>query len=425
MRLLFSSFKTFSALVCILLSFNSCFRDTCKETYEYIVYTPVYMQADEMRASVQTLPPTMLINPGKIYYKAPYLFVNELNRGIHIFDNSNPASPVNISFINIPGCQDMAVKGNILYADCSVDLLAFDISNPASVLLSSRLENVFPNGLGNDAFVADTLKGIVVNWTEKDTSIERECNNFNSWWEGDDFFIMANSFDGGSLENNAAAPGAGVAGSTAQFAISNDYLYCLVDGAMNLYNITNAAMPVAEGTVNMSWNVETIFPYGNYIFIGSTTGVQIFDNTNPASPAYISSFIHLTVCDPVVVSGNYAYSTLRSTNTCQGILNELDIIDISNIENPVLASSYQLNSPYGLGIDGSNLFICDGSDGVKYYNASDIHDLELKQTLSIEDSYDVIPLNGLLIITAADGIHQYDYSSGTLHPLSVISRLGS
>jgi hypothetical protein len=30
---------------------------------------------------------------GKIYFKDSYIFVNEVNKGIHVIDNSIPASP--------------------------------------------------------------------------------------------------------------------------------------------------------------------------------------------------------------------------------------------------------------------------------------------------------------------------------------------
>jgi prepilin-type processing-associated H-X9-DG protein len=40
----------------------------------------------------------------------------------------------------------MAVKGNILYADSHVDLVAFDISNPASIHEVGRVENIFLPG---------------------------------------------------------------------------------------------------------------------------------------------------------------------------------------------------------------------------------------------------------------------------------------
>ena len=59
-----------------------------------------------------------------------YIFLNEVNKGVHIIDNSNPAKPSIKAFINIPGNVDIAVKGSTLYADLFADLVVVDISNP-------------------------------------------------------------------------------------------------------------------------------------------------------------------------------------------------------------------------------------------------------------------------------------------------------
>ncbi|MEI7803640.1 MAG: hypothetical protein WCI97_13380, partial [Bacteroidota bacterium] len=147
------------------------------------------------------------------------------------------------------------------------------------------------------------------------------------------------------------------------------------------------------------------------LFIGSTNGVFIYDNSNPSSPTQLAQFVHASSCDPVVVSGNYAYSTLRSGTTCNGFSNQLDVIDISNISSPVLKVSYQMTNPHGLGMDGTTLFICDNTAGLKVYDATDPLNISLKQTVTGMVPYDVIPLNNDLIVVAEDGLYQYDYSN--------------
>ncbi|MDR1919960.1 MAG: hypothetical protein LBQ65_09995 [Tannerellaceae bacterium] len=83
-----------------------------------------------------------LVNPGKIYSQAPYLYINERYRGIHVINNTDPAHPVNEGFIVVPGCIDLAMKGHILYVDNSVDLVAFDLE---SKTVTKRVKNVFPS----------------------------------------------------------------------------------------------------------------------------------------------------------------------------------------------------------------------------------------------------------------------------------------
>jgi hypothetical protein len=71
-----------------------------------------------------------------------------------------------------------------------------------------------------------------------------------------------------------------------------------------------------------------------------------------------------------------------------------------------------MTNPHGLGVDGNTLFICDGSDGLKAFDISDIN--TISQHMLFQDktinAVDVIPLNSVLMMIGADGIFQYDYS---------------
>ena len=104
----------------------------------------------------------------------------------------------------------------------------------------------------------------------------------------------------------------------ARFALQNDFLYAVDEWEINVFDITNGSDPSLENRVNIGWGVETIFPYKEHLFIGSESGMFIFDNSNPRLPVYQSSFMHMTACDPVVVNDDYAFVTLRSGNQCQG-----------------------------------------------------------------------------------------------------------
>ena len=136
----------------------------------------------------------------------------------------------------------------------------------------------------------------------------------------------------------------------------------------------------------------------------------IFNIDQPEAPEHKGSFNHATACDPVVSDGNYAYVTLRSGTTCQGFTNQLDIIDVSDVMQPKLIRTYAMTNPHGLGKDGDLLFICDGAAGVKVYNSTNVLNLELVNTIGNIDAFDAIPWADRLIVSAADGLYQYDYS---------------
>jgi hypothetical protein len=75
----------------------------------------------------------------------------------------------------------------------------------------------------------------------------------------------------------------------------------------------------------------------------------------------------------------------------------------------------------GLSKDGNNLFVCDGKDGLKVYNAADVNNLQLIKQLNDAVDYDVIAQNGIAIVVASNGIYQYDYSD--LTNIHLISKL--
>jgi hypothetical protein len=110
--------------------------------YDYYDYYPVYMDRENLEKSISYIETGKDVkNPGKIYYKHPYLFINEKYKGVHVFDNTNPANPVKKGFIVAPGCLDMAVKDNIIYLDNAVDMVSFDLN---AKKVTKRITNVFP-----------------------------------------------------------------------------------------------------------------------------------------------------------------------------------------------------------------------------------------------------------------------------------------
>jgi hypothetical protein len=142
---------------------------------------------------------------------------------------------------------------------------------------------------------------------------------------------------------------------------------------------------------------------------------------NPDAPQKEGQFTHATNCDPVIADDKYAYVTLSSGTQCRGNQNRLDVVDISNLSNPILVKSYNLTSPKGLSKDGNTLLICDGKDGLKIFNAGNASQVSLMKQVPGFDSYDVIALQGIAIAVAKDGLYFIDYSNP--YNASVISKI--
>ncbi|MGI8636456.1 MAG: LVIVD repeat-containing protein, partial [Segetibacter sp.] len=356
----------------------------------------------EVRASIKNDAPSPIAKPGKIVVLGNYIFLNEVDKGVHIIDNTNPAAPVNKYFISIPGNVDIAVKGNTLYADLYKDLVTIDISNPSAIAVKNITKNVFPPRYYQSFANSDTGR-IIVDWIKKDTVVNAA-----------DQRAPGGFYQNYSASSMASAPvpsAIGVSGSMARFAILNNYLYAVTDYSLNVFDISQPDNPVFTNQKNIGWQIETIFPFKGNLFIGSRTGVFIFSIANPAQPSQLSMCGHLTLCDPVIADDKYAFVTLRGGTTCGGKLNQLDVLDISNISNPRNVKSYPLTNPKGLSKDGNLLFICDGEAGLKVFDASDVNNLKLLQTISGIDSYDIIAVNNIAIVVTTDGLYQYDYTN--------------
>jgi hypothetical protein len=422
-----TAMKRLLLLFCLLTALSqwSC-TDRCEQTRTYKRYTNVTLNVAQVRQGVRSEAPRELKNPGKIYAKGSYLFINELKEGLHIIDNSNPAAPRMVSFLAIPGNGDLAVRGNTLYADSYMDLVALNIADPLSVKEVSRVNDVFQNGQFDGAWWYSSGTGAV---TLSDTRVDivtetmkTDCDNNSAtpvWWRGG---LLANA----SFDSKAASPTtsntSGQAGSMARFALYDNYLYTVSQSDMQLFDIKNLEKPQRGAKINMGWGIETIFPYKDKLFIGSNTGMFIYDNANPSKPTLLSTFQHAFACDPVVVTDTRAYVTLRSGTTCRRGNDQLDVIDITNLSDPRLIKSYPMQNPHGLGVDFPNLFICEGKHGLKSLDVNSDLDVKQLQHLQSMDAYDVILIpNKRLLMIGKDGLYQFDYANpNQLKQLSVL-----
>ena len=417
-------FRPFPALLtstlALLFVFNSCVKDTCTRRYEY--WEPIYRTKDEVRANIKNNPVREIERPGKIYIRGNYIFLNELDRGIHVIDNSIKTSPRQVAFIDIPGNLDMAVKGNILYADFYTDLVAIDITNPEQIVVKKFTENIFPERHWGNSFSPDPSMTIV-DWVKKDTIVTGYCGGNGG------IFGRLKSMDGVFMSNSGAQAGSysaasspfGVGGSMARFTIVNNHLFAVSNSDLNVVSIVNGADPVLSNKVNIGWGIETIYPFNNRLFIGSTTGMFIYDINNPTTPVKLGSFSHARSCDPVIADNTNAFVTLRSGTACLGFTEQLDVVDITDLTRPILIKTYQMTNPHGLAKDGNTLIICDGRDGLKFYNAADVRNLVLQKQITGLNTYDVIAINGWALVVAKDGLYQYDYSS--LSNVNLLSKL--
>jgi hypothetical protein len=401
-----------------------------KITRTYKISTPIYEVLTTFRESIRSQPAMNIETTGKLSVLGKYIFLSEPYKGIHIIDNSDPSHPKNVSFINIPGNEDMAIKGNTLYADAFGDLVTFDISDPLHVTAKNFMANVFPdhsiyymgNYIPGTSFNPDSVN-VIIGWSTRDTTVDYDPGNSgyccsvvpaNCATCAYAAFASSNS----STSQNTVATN----GSMARFSIINDYLYAVGYSNLTTLDISQHYAPSYKSSVMVDFHVETIYPLKDKLFVGTNNGMYMYDvNTTPGNPSLIGQFTHVRGCDPVIADDHYAYVTINDSSACLGFNDELQIVDISDLANSFLVKTYPLTHPVGLSKDGTSLFVCDATGGLKIYNSSDVNNLKLLNQLHDATAYDVVAENGVAIVVAAEGLYQYDYSD--LNNIHLISKL--
>jgi len=409
--------KLFYLFSLAVFAFAGC-EDKVTQTVTYKINEPVFMSTETFRNSVKVrTEPQKITKHGKICFYDGYLYISESEKGIHIVDNRNPASPEIVGFIELLGNADLAIRDGLLYADSYIDLVWFDISNPALPSLKGRLTDVFTNALpkmennfGFDyasCYPAEN-KGVIVGWELKEKTEDVKSYTGGGWWWGRETFMM----DGMALNSTSGGSTSGINGSMSRFTIYNNNLYVVINNNMNIFDLTGEQPTKAAENIYIGWQVETIFSYKDNMFLGTPTGMLIYSVKDPLKPEFQSSLTHFYGCDPVVVDNDLAYVTVRSGNACGQTSNALFIVDVSNVKAPKQLASYDtMTNPKGLGIDKGVLFLCD--DGLKIFKITTPETLLANELAHYSgmDGFDVIPFNNTLMMIADDGIYQYDYSN--------------
>jgi len=164
-----------------LLALTGC-ENKVTEMVTYKINEPIFMATSTFRNSVKvTTEPQKITSIGKMCFYNNYLYISEPEKGIHIINNTDPTNPQQTGFIELLGNADLAIRNGLLYADSYIDLVWFDVSNPALPELKGRLDSIFPNafpmtqnqyGIDYTVSYPTTNKGIIIGWVLKERTEE-------------------------------------------------------------------------------------------------------------------------------------------------------------------------------------------------------------------------------------------------------------
>jgi hypothetical protein len=205
----------------------------------------------------------------------------------------------------------------------------------------------------------------------------------------------------------------GTGGSLARFTIVGNYLYIVDKTHLKVFNVSEVTSPQLTSDIEVGFEIETIYPFKDKLFIGSTSVVHIFSIQDPEQPEKLSTAISPDVfrrCDPVVAKDSVAYATLRMNGTCGGIQSILAVYDIRDVLAPVQVYQVPVSEPYGLGYADNALYVCDRASLI-VFDITDPYTPVWKTQVTGDMYFDVIPYGNTLVCWIKNGVALYDISN--------------
>lgn len=406
------------------LLLTSCSKDLTRVEVTYTEATAVYGDLTEIRATPLIGEMQEVVNPGKIFTSAEVLLIGEEGKGIHVIDNSNPENPVTTAFINVPGNREFFVRDNTIYAESYYDMVKIDISNLQQPQLVDRVENAFASEFIDEQ--GRTLIGFEFERVTK--KLDPSDNVYNMVVDGQDQFIYYDFNQRLIPESAVPASFAGSSnssiGSVNRIAYYKDHVYVVSRSVLSTFS--DAGKFELLNSNATGWEMETVFPHQDRLFVGTRQSVDIYDLSDLANPQQVGNFWHATSCDPVYPDGDVAYVTLRTgdISNCPGDENALVVLDINNIQTPQSIQEITMESPYGMTLIGDQLFVGEGANGLKIFDATNRKDIELAKHDESIEAYDVIahPTRAdMVLIAGPNGLGQYAVEGGT--DLGLVSQI--
>ena len=395
---------------------SACTKDFGTAEVTYTKATAIYGDLDAVRNTNLLEGAKPIENAGKIFVAEDLLLIGEEGKGIHIVDNSNPENPENLSFINIPGNREYFVAGNTLYAESYYDMVKIDISNKTQPQLISRVIDAFKGD--NDLKNAEGEELIGFEFEVVTEEVEEDGDIFQRVWGQQDilYFDYTNRIIPPSqVPTSFAGNSNATIGSVNRIAVVDEFVYVISRRFLTTFEDAGALEKVGN-PLSVFTDMETVFPNGNQLLVGTAQSMEVFDISNNSDPRWVSSFPHANSCDPVLPCGNIAFVTLRTgdVGNCPGDENALLVLDISQTW-PEQIQEIEMESPFGMTIVNNKLYVGEGKNGLKVFNAEDKSNLTLETWEPNIEAYDIIhhPTNpNLILVAGPTGISQYEIEGG-------------
>ena len=404
--------KQYAFILITFLFFQGCIEDSGTVTVTYEKATAIYGDLSALRNQTLFSASRPITDAGKIFIGEDFLLIGEEGEGIHVFDNTVPENPVNIGFINIFGSREFYLAGNDLSAESVYDMVKIDLTNIRQPQLVSRVNDAFATPVENstgEQLVGFSHETVTEEFDINDSRLQeiRRSINKTLYLNFEQQLIPPSA-----VPTSFAGNSNGTIGTVNRIAEHNGYVYVI--GSSRLSVFSSAGNFELMYDQEIGWGMETVYPLGDRLFVGTQNSMEVYDISNPVAPEFEGNYWHPTSCDPVLpVDENTAYVSLRSGEfaACPGDTNELLVLDIDgNFGQVSEIQSFGLNSPYGMTLKGDRLYVGEGANGLAVFDASNPRSLRLINIDRSIEAYDIIPhptRPELILIAGPEGYSQY------------------
>jgi hypothetical protein len=288
--------------------------------------------------AVGTYTPPNGLNDIVISNNYAYVSIENADNTDHLItlDLSNKLNPTIVNDINLSTWGDeLHISNGHLYVKSYNQFIIFDISNASSPLLVSTY-NDFSLGSfavsGNYVYITSgygpaNLK--VIDASNKASLVEiasytiSTLSSYVDRLETDGTYVYMHGYTGGVGSN------------------------------IQIIDVTNKNMPVAAGELLIERGSLQIGSNSIYAYIAtSVDGFKILNISNKLNPQVISSYGKGNYVNTIAINTNYAYIT-----TWKGI----EILDITDKNNPALAGSYPIIGAYNIEIFDNKVYVTSSS----------------------------------------------------------------
>lgn len=237
-----------------------------------------------------------------------------------------------------------------------------------------------------------------------------------------------------SLVESSGDSNGTLSGSYANLLTIDNNLYMVTESQLITFDITDPKIPKEVNRLQLDFGIESLYYRMGLLFVGSQTTMYIYELDGDGIPVLLSeteygNFEDFTACDPIVAIDDFAYVTLSSDINVQGAcggsrlveINELRVYDISDLQRPNLINIIEMEEPKGLAVDDNWLFVCEKNNGLKVFDLTVVDAPVQIHHFPGFKAFDVIPVNGLLLVVGPDDLYQYDYTD--MPNMSRLSRI--